>query len=60
MGGWLDRGCVAQVFAERQVSEKCLANGKDVFFAFMDLEKTYDTINRVAIAKTVHGVGGTC
>ena len=35
-----------QVFAVRQVCEKCLANGKDVFWAFMDLEKAYDTIDR--------------
>ena len=35
-----------QVFAERQVCEKYLANGKDVFWVFMDLEKAYDTIDR--------------
>ena len=33
-------------FAVRQVCEKYLANGIDVFKAFMDLEKAYDTINR--------------
>ena len=31
-----------QVLAVRQVCEKYLANGKDVFWAFMDLEKAYD------------------
>ena len=40
------RGCMAQVFAIRQVFEKYLANGEDVFWAFMDLEKAYDTIDR--------------
>ena len=35
-----------QVFAVRQVCEKYLSNGKDVFWAFMDLEKAYDTINQ--------------
>ena len=40
------RGCTDQVFAVRQVCEKYLANGKDVFWAFMDLEKAYDTIDR--------------
>ena len=40
------RGCMDQVFAVRQVCEKYLANGKDVFWAFMDLEKAYDTIDR--------------
>ena len=29
-----------RVFAIRQVCEKYLANGKDVFWAFMDLECT--------------------
>ena len=36
----------AWTFAVRQVCEKYLANGKDVFWAFMDLEKAYDTIDR--------------
>ena len=40
------RGCMDQVFAVRQVCEKYLVNGKDVFWAFMDLEKAFDTINR--------------
>ena len=34
-----------QVFAVRQVCEKYLANGKDVFWAIMDLEKAYGTID---------------
>ena len=33
------RGCMDQVFAVRQVCEKYFANGRDVFWAFMDLEK---------------------
>ena len=43
-----------QVFAIRQIFEKCekyLANGKDVFWAFMDLEKAYDTIDRLACGR---------
>ena len=35
-----------QVFAVNQVCEKFLANGKTVFWVFMDLEKAYDTIDR--------------
>ena len=35
-----------QVFAVRQVCEKYLANGKDVFYIFMDLEKAYDANDR--------------
>ena len=37
------RGCVDQVFAVRQVCEKYLANGKDVFWAFMDLAPQEDS-----------------
>ena len=33
-----------EVFAVRLVREKYLATGIDVFWAFMDWEKTYDTI----------------
>ena len=40
------RGCMDQVFAVRQVCEKYPANGKDIFWAFTDLEKAYDTIDR--------------
>ena len=40
------RGCMDQVFAVRQVCEKYLANGKDAFWAFMDLEKANDAIDR--------------
>ena len=49
-----------QVFAVRQVCEKYLANGKDVFCAFMDLEKAYDTIDRHGMWQIlrVYGVGG--
>ena len=35
-----------QVFAERHVCEKYLTNGKGVFCAFMDLKKSYDTIDQ--------------
>ena len=49
-----------QVFAVRQVFEKYIANGKDVFWAFMDLEKAYDTIDRHGMWQMlrVYGVGG--
>ena len=49
-----------QVFAVRQMYEKYLANGKDVFWAFMNLEKAYDTIDRHGMWQMlrVYGVGG--
>ena len=48
------------MFAIRQVCEKYLPNGKDVFFAFMDLEKAYDTIDLhgMWLMLRVYGVGG--
>ena len=33
------RECMEQVFAVRQVCEKYIANGKDVFWAFMDWKR---------------------
>ena len=35
-----------QVFAVRQVYEKFLAKGKEVFWTFIDFEKAYDRIDR--------------
>ena len=54
------RGCTEEVFAVRQVCEKYLENEKDVFWAFMDLEKAYDNIDRHGMWQMlrVYGVGG--
>ena len=37
------RGCTDQIFIVRQIYEKYLGKGKEVNFAFLDLEKVYDT-----------------
>ena len=54
------RGCVDQVFVVRQVCEKYLAKGRDSFWAFMDLEKAYDRVDRTALWSVLgfYGVGG--
>ena len=54
------RGCFDQVFAVRQECEKYLANWKDVFWAFMDLEKAYDNIDLHGTWQMLRvcGVGG--
>ena len=54
------RGCMDQVFAVRQIVEKMLDKHKDVYFAFMDLEKAYDKIDRDALWKvlSMYGVRG--
>ena len=48
------------MFAITQVCEKYLANRKDEFWSFMDLEKAYDTLDRHGMWQMlrVYGVGG--
>ena len=48
------------MFAVGQVCKKYLANGKDVFSVFTELEKAYDTIDRHGAWQMliVYGVGG--
>ena len=47
------------MLAVRNVCEKYLANWKYVFWAFMDLEKAYDTIDQHGMWQMlcVYGVG---
>ena len=54
--------CMDQVFAVRQVCEKYLVNGKELFWAFMDLEKAYDMIDRHGVWQVprVYGVEENC
>lgn len=54
------RGCMNQIFTVRQICEKYLAKGKEVYVAFMDLEKAYDRVDREAMwnVMRLYGVGG--
>ena len=54
------RGCIYQIFVVRQLCEKFLGKGKDVYFAFMDLEKAYDRVDRGALWQVLrmYGLGG--
>ena len=54
------RGCADQTFIVRQICEKYLGKGKDVYFAFLDLEKAYDRVDRDAMWNVlrIYGVGG--
>ena len=56
------RGCMDQVFAVKQVCEKYLANWEAAFWAFMNLENSYDTIDRHCVWQMLrfYGVGGKC
>ncbi len=45
------RSCVDQVFTLRQVMEKVHEKRREIFVAFIDLEKAYDRVNRVKIGR---------
>ena len=47
-------------FVARQVCKKYLRKGKDVYFAFLDLEKAYDRVDRDAMWNVLrlYGFGG--
>ena len=54
------RGCTFQIFIVRQIYEKYLGKDKDVYFAFLDLEKACDRGDRDAMWNVLrlHGIGG--
>ncbi len=41
-----DRGTVDMIFTTRQLQEKCREQNKNLFMAFIDLSKAFDTISR--------------
>ena len=43
------RGCVDQIFTQKQISEKAQEKKCKVYVGFMDLEKAYDRVNREAL-----------
>ncbi len=49
-----------QIFAVRQVCEKYLGKGKEVFWTFMNLEKTHDRSDREGLwtVLRLYGLGG--
>ena len=44
----------------KQMSEKCIAKGKSLYVAYMDLEKVYDQVDRNAMWRVLnmYGVNG--
>ena len=54
------RGCTDQIFIVRQICEKYLGKDKDGYFAFLDLEKAYDRVDRDAMWNVLrlYGIGG--
>src|SRR5277367_2527837 len=51
------RGCVDQIFALRQLVEKCGRYDKKLYAAFMDLEKAYDRIDREGLWQVLRMYG---
>ena len=45
--------CVDQIFVVRQFCEKFLANGREVYLAFMGLKKAYGEVDRRALWQVV-------
>ena len=41
-----DRGTADMIFVARQMQEKCREHRKDLYLAFIDLSKAFDTVNR--------------
>ena len=54
------RGCTDQIFIVRQICEKYLGKGKGIYFAFLDLEKAYDRVDRDEMWNVLrlYGIGG--
>ena len=54
------RGCTYQIFIVREICEKHLGKGKDMYFAFLGLEKAYDRVDKDAMWKVLrlYGTGG--
>ena len=54
------RVCTDQIFIVRQICEKYLGKDKDMYFAFLDLEKKNDRVDRDAMWNVLrlYGIGG--
>ena len=54
------RGCIDQVFVMRQLAERFECKGKDMYVAYMDLEKAYDRVDRNAMWRVLemYGING--
>ena len=47
------RGCVDQIFTLKQIGEKAREKKCRVYVRFMDLEKSYDRVNREALCQVL-------
>lgn len=51
------RGTVDMIFAARQIQEKCREQNKDLYMAFIDLTKAFDTVDRKSLWKVLEKIG---
>ena len=54
------RGCTDQIFIVRQICKKYLGKSKNMYFAFLYLEKVHDRVDRNAMWNILrlYGIGG--
>jgi len=52
-----ERGTVDMMFVMRQIQEKCREQHRDLFVAFIDLTKAFDTVNRAMLWTVLEKAG---
>lgn len=52
-----NRGTVDMIFAARQIQEKCREQHQDLYMAFIDLTKAFDTVHRPSLWKVLSKMG---
>ena len=51
------RGTTDMIFSARQLQEKCIEQGRDLYQVFIDLTKAFDTVNRDALWEILRKLG---
>ena len=51
------RGCSDQIFAVKQIVEKTIEKDRQMYMAFVDLEKAYDNVSREKLWKVLDEYG---
>ena len=53
-GGFREgRGCVDQIFTLKQIGEKAREKKRRLYVGFINLEKTYDTVNKEILGQVL-------
>ena len=47
------RGCVGQIFTLKQIGEKAREKKRRLYVGFINLEKTYDTVNKEILGQVL-------